>query len=316
MSDLMINMKVLRKCGGELEHDIKCRSLESCSTEECINFMEDIITRNKIGKTCTRNPIESKIVSETFRQDRRPERHVLECIKCRSTSHLKNTCTKNTKINEVQVIDKVHCAEEKEESDQDSVISGNTPVVYYPIENITAFFEVTEVYTHLPQYSKDCYNPINIQDFRICKSQPARGKGYTAVTPCITPVLLNGLEAQVNLDTGELCTCVGKDFLQNILHEWKNHLLLIEGVQFSSSSKNMYHLGIFETNIVFPHPAGSVIMKTAIVVMDNFTSQNAILGNYYLNIYFIDINNHKDRFFTIEENKRQKFSFSNISKQI
>ncbi|MBW0519282.1 hypothetical protein O181_058997 [Austropuccinia psidii MF-1] len=57
-------------------------------------------------------------------------------------------------------------------------------------------------------------------------------------------------------------------------------------------------------------------MKTEIVVMDNCTSQHTILGNDYLNIYGIDINNHKDRYFTIGENKRQKFAFFNIPKQI
>ncbi|MBW0577497.1 hypothetical protein O181_117212 [Austropuccinia psidii MF-1] len=78
----------------------------------------------------------------------------------------------------------------------------------------------------------------------------------------------------------------------------------------------MYPLGILDTNFVFPHPAESVRMKTEIIVMDNCTSQHIILGNYYLNIYGIDINIHKDRYFTIGENKRQKFAFSNIPKQI
>ncbi|MBW0493643.1 hypothetical protein O181_033358 [Austropuccinia psidii MF-1] len=50
--------------------------------------------------------------------------------------------------------------------------------------------------------------------------------------------------------------------------------------------------------------------------MANCTFQNRILGNYYLNVYDIEINNHKDRYLTIGENKRQKFAFSNISKQI
>ena len=45
-------------------------------------------------------------------------------------------------------------------------------------------------------------------------------------------------------------------------------------------------------------------MKTEIVVMDNCTSQHIILGNDYLNIYGIDINNHKDRYFTIGDNKK------------
>ncbi|MBW0568048.1 hypothetical protein O181_107763 [Austropuccinia psidii MF-1] len=78
----------------------------------------------------------------------------------------------------------------------------------------------------------------------------------------------------------------------------------------------MYPLGISDTNVVLPHPAGSVRMKTEIVVMDNCTSQHIILGEDYLNIYGININNHKDRYFTIGENKRQKFAFSNIPKKI
>ncbi|MBW0537964.1 hypothetical protein O181_077679 [Austropuccinia psidii MF-1] len=180
MSETMINMKILRKCGGELEHSIKCRCVEPCSTEEYINAMEDIITRTRIGKTWTKIPMESKMVPKISREDRKPERPVSNCHKCGSTSHLANTCTKITKTNEVQVIEEAQCTEEKEESDLDSAVSEDTPVEDYPIENIKAFFKVTEVHTHLPQYSEDCHNLINIQDARIGKTKPTRGKGYTA----------------------------------------------------------------------------------------------------------------------------------------
>ncbi|MBW0469950.1 hypothetical protein O181_009665 [Austropuccinia psidii MF-1] len=149
----------------------------------------------------------------------------------------------------------------------------------------------------------------------MCKTKPARGKGYTCGASCITSILINDTEAKVNLDTRAFCTCVGKDYLQAMLPGWKDHLLKIVGVDFRSTSDNMYPWGILDTNIVFPHPAGSVRMKTEIVVMDTCTSQHIILGNDYLNNYGIDINNHIDRYFTIEENKRQKFSFSNIPKQ-
>ncbi|MBW0555111.1 hypothetical protein O181_094826 [Austropuccinia psidii MF-1] len=130
--------------------------------------------------------MESKMVPKISREDRRPEKPVLKCHKCGSTSHLANTCTKKTNINEVQVIEEVQCTEEKEESDLDSEVSEDTLVEDYPIENITAFFEVTEVHTHLPQYSEDFHNLINIQDSRICKTKPARGEGYTAGASCIT----------------------------------------------------------------------------------------------------------------------------------
>ncbi|MBW0547843.1 hypothetical protein O181_087558 [Austropuccinia psidii MF-1] len=151
---------------------------------------------------------------------------------------------------------------------------------------------------------------------RMCKTKPSRGKGYTSGASCITSIMIDDTEAKVNLDTGEFCTCVGKYYLQAILPGWKNHLLPIEGVQFSNSSNNMYPLCILHTNLVFPHPEGGVRMKTEIVVMDNCTSQHIILGNDYSKIYGIEINNHKDRYFTTGENKRQKFAFSIIPKQI
>ncbi|MBW0593293.1 hypothetical protein O181_133008 [Austropuccinia psidii MF-1] len=269
MSDTMINMKILRKCGGELEHSIKRRCVEPGSTEDYINAMEDIITRTRIGKAWTKIPMESKMVPKISREDRRPERPVLKCHKCGSTSNFTNTCTKKTKINEVQVFEEVLCTGEKEESDLDYAVSEDTPIEDYPIESITAFFEVTEFHTHSPQYSEDCHTLINIQDARMCKTKPARGRGYTSGASCITSILMNDIEAKVNLDTGAFCTCSGKDYIQAILPGWKNHLLPIEGVQFSSASNNMYPLGIMDTNLVFQHPERSVIMKTDIVVIDN-----------------------------------------------
>ncbi|MBW0490314.1 hypothetical protein O181_030029 [Austropuccinia psidii MF-1] len=153
--------------------------------------MEDIITRRNICKKWTRKPMESKIVPKTSREDRRPEMNVLKCHKCGRTSHLDNTCTKKTKINEVQFISKVQFSEEKEESAKDSSISDDTPAENYPIENITDFFEVTGVNTNLQQYSNNCCNLIDIQDSGIYKAKPARVKGYTAGESCITSVLLN-----------------------------------------------------------------------------------------------------------------------------
>ncbi|MBW0463347.1 hypothetical protein O181_003062 [Austropuccinia psidii MF-1] len=128
--------------------------------------------------------MEAKMVPKISRDDRRPEKPVLRCHKCGINSHLANTCIKKKRINEAQVIEEVQCTEEKEKSYLDSSVSEDTPVEDYPIENIKAFFEVTEIHTHLPQYSEDCHNLINIQDSRMCKTKPARGKGYTAGASC------------------------------------------------------------------------------------------------------------------------------------
>ncbi|MBW0495754.1 hypothetical protein O181_035469 [Austropuccinia psidii MF-1] len=275
----MINMKILRKCGGELENAIKRRCVEPCSTGDNINAMKDIITRTRIGKTWTKITMESKMAPKISREDIRPDKPFLKCHKCGSTSHLSNNCTKRTKINEVQVIEEGQYTEEKEESDQYYAVSEDTQVEDYPIENITAFFEVKKVHTHLPKYSENCYNLINIHDARMCKTKPARGKGHTAGASCITSILMNDIEANVNLATAAFCTCLGKDYHQIILPEWRNHLLPTEGVEFSSFSKDMSPLSILYTKIAFPHCSGRMRIKTEIVVMDTCTSQRIILGN-------------------------------------
>ncbi|MBW0460439.1 hypothetical protein O181_000154 [Austropuccinia psidii MF-1] len=74
----------------------------------------------------------------------------------------------------------------------------------------------------------------------------------------------------------------------------------------------MHPWGILEAEMIFPHH------KEIIRLFDikNCISQHFILENDYLNIYGIDINNHQDRYFTIGENKRQKFAFPLDEKEI
>ncbi|MBW0543217.1 hypothetical protein O181_082932 [Austropuccinia psidii MF-1] len=78
----------------------------------------------------------------------------------------------------------------------------------------------------------------------------------------------------------------------------------------------MHPLGISKEERIFTHPTGSIRFKFEFFVMNNCTSQQFILANDYLNIYGIDINNHKDRYFTIGENKRQKFAFPQEKREI
>ncbi|MBW0519964.1 hypothetical protein O181_059679 [Austropuccinia psidii MF-1] len=46
----MVHIEILKKCGGELEHYLRRRCIEPCSTEEYINALEDIVKRTKIGR--------------------------------------------------------------------------------------------------------------------------------------------------------------------------------------------------------------------------------------------------------------------------
>ncbi|MBW0593841.1 hypothetical protein O181_133556 [Austropuccinia psidii MF-1] len=128
--------------------------------------------------------------------------------------------------------------------------------------------------------------------------------------------MVGNQEAKVNLDTGEYCTCVGKGYLKTIVPDWEEKLIPIQGVKFSSASKSMKPLGIIYVTFIFPHPSQCIRLKVEFVVMDNCTSDHFILGNDFLSIYGIDISNQKDRYFTIGDNKRQKFGFFNNKQQI
>ncbi|MBW0539169.1 hypothetical protein O181_078884 [Austropuccinia psidii MF-1] len=50
--------------------------------------------------------------------------------------------------------------------------------------------------------------------------------------------------------------------------------------------------------------------------MENCSSKHFILGNDYLIIYGIDLHDNKDRYFTIGDNKHQKFAFLPFKRQI
>ncbi|MBW0485261.1 hypothetical protein O181_024976 [Austropuccinia psidii MF-1] len=150
----------------------------------------------------------------------------------------------------------------------------------------------------------------------MCKTKPAKGKGYTSGETFIISILMNDVKAKVNLDKGQFCTCVHNDCLQCIVPKSKDNLLPIEDGQFRNSRNNMYPLDILDTDFVFPHHTGSLRMRKEIVLMETFTYQHIILGNDYLNTYGIEILNHEDRYFRIGGNERQKFASSNMSKQI
>ncbi|MBW0505844.1 hypothetical protein O181_045559 [Austropuccinia psidii MF-1] len=157
---------------------------------------------------------------------------------------------------------------------------------------------------------------IHAKGAEMQKIKPSRGKGYTDRESLITNIVINSITSNLHLDSGSFCTCGGKDYLDRICSNSRESLLPIEVIKFNSASKDMHLLGIFEAGMIFPHPAGSLRFKVVLVVMNNCTSKHFIFGNDYLNIYGLDIHNHKDRYFAIGESKRQKFAFPPEKREI
>ncbi|MBW0590660.1 hypothetical protein O181_130375 [Austropuccinia psidii MF-1] len=102
MSQKMVHMKILEKCGGELEHSLRSRCIEPCSTEMYINTLEDIVTRKKIGRTGKKFDIKSpNKPRETFNPNTSNSNEQRKCHKCGGLGNLANNCLIKAKINKI-----------------------------------------------------------------------------------------------------------------------------------------------------------------------------------------------------------------------
>ncbi|MBW0569100.1 hypothetical protein O181_108815 [Austropuccinia psidii MF-1] len=309
----MVHMKILKKCVCELEHSLRGRCIEPCSTEEYLKALEDIVTRIKICRTWKKLDIKSpnkQFIKRdkskaAFNPNTTNNNEQIKWHKCGGIGNLANNCLKKAKINEIveteEESDSENDAEESETSESDEINITNAQ-----INNIDLIYEVLDVNSNLPQVGTSDTNLTNIQDAKLYRTKPEKGMGYTAGKSSISIVMVGNQEAKLNLDTGRYCTCVGKSYLKTIVPDWEENLIPIQGVKFSNESESMKPLGIIDLTLIFPHPSQCIGLKVEFVVMDNCISKHFILGNDYLSIYGIDdIPNQKNRYFTIGDNKRQ-----------
>ncbi|MBW0537103.1 hypothetical protein O181_076818 [Austropuccinia psidii MF-1] len=105
----MVHIKILNKCGGELENSLRSRHIEPCSTEEYINALEEIVTRTKIGRNWKKLDIKSPnkpfIKKDKPRGTLKPNTYnnngQRSCNKCGGIGHFDNNCLKKAKITEI-----------------------------------------------------------------------------------------------------------------------------------------------------------------------------------------------------------------------
>ncbi|MBW0542609.1 hypothetical protein O181_082324 [Austropuccinia psidii MF-1] len=51
MLEFIIHRKILRQCGGDLEHAVKSRTSEQASVEDIISILEEVTARTRIGSS-------------------------------------------------------------------------------------------------------------------------------------------------------------------------------------------------------------------------------------------------------------------------
>ncbi|MBW0511980.1 hypothetical protein O181_051695 [Austropuccinia psidii MF-1] len=128
MSQTMVYMKIFKKCGGELEHSLRSRCIEPCSTEEYINALEDIVTRTKIGRTwkkldikCTNKPFIKKYKPrEPFKTNTPNSNEERKCHRCGGIGHLANNCLKRARFHEIVETEDQNDKEEESDFEKDT----------------------------------------------------------------------------------------------------------------------------------------------------------------------------------------------------
>ncbi|MBW0552629.1 hypothetical protein O181_092344 [Austropuccinia psidii MF-1] len=108
MSEFMIHRKILRQCGGNLEHAVRSSTTEQSSAEDIINILGEVTTRTRIGSS--RVNLETRFNTPWKDSvDKNPEENsnnmkyksadiIRKCHICQSTTHLANSCPKKGKI--------------------------------------------------------------------------------------------------------------------------------------------------------------------------------------------------------------------------
>ncbi|MBW0524607.1 hypothetical protein O181_064322 [Austropuccinia psidii MF-1] len=164
MSEFMIHRKILRQCGGDLEHAVKSRTTEKSLAEDIVNILEEVTTRTRIVssrvnlKTRFNTPWKDSV-------DKNPKENsnnvkyksadiIRKCHIFQSTTHLANTCPKRGEINEIDIKkepdgEKDDNIIEENSDDKSSIFSEYSK----DIENINATFDIMESYSHLSQLS-------------------------------------------------------------------------------------------------------------------------------------------------------------------
>ncbi|MBW0502432.1 hypothetical protein O181_042147 [Austropuccinia psidii MF-1] len=107
MSQKTVHIKVLKRCGGELEYALRTRCIEPFSTEEYINPLEDIVTRTKTGRTWKKAHIKSPNkpfikkyeTRETFKPNTLNSNEQRKCHKCGGIGHLAHDFLQKAQIN-------------------------------------------------------------------------------------------------------------------------------------------------------------------------------------------------------------------------
>ncbi|MBW0481960.1 hypothetical protein O181_021675 [Austropuccinia psidii MF-1] len=109
------------------------------------------------------------------------------------------------------------------------------------------------------------------------------------------------------IDSGEHCSIMAKDYLDNQFPNWENQLLPTKAKKFKSASGKMKTIGSIIKEVIICHRKVNIRLKPEFFVLDDSHIQLFLLGTDHQRMYGIDIYNSKNRHITIGKKKEKRF---------
>ncbi|MBW0502719.1 hypothetical protein O181_042434 [Austropuccinia psidii MF-1] len=124
------SQKILRQCGGDLEHSVKTRTTEQSSEEDIINILEEVTTRARISSSRVnlKTRLDMPLKDSADKNPKENSNHmkyksediIRKCHIFQNNTHLANSCPRKGKINEIEIEKKPDIKEDNELIEENS----------------------------------------------------------------------------------------------------------------------------------------------------------------------------------------------------
>ncbi|MBW0531535.1 hypothetical protein O181_071250 [Austropuccinia psidii MF-1] len=127
------------------------------------------------------------------------------------------------------------------------------------------------------------------QDAQTFLVTPTKEMEYIHGTATKMTVCIDNAQHQLRIDSGEHCSIVARNYLDNHFPNWEKQLLPTKAKNFKSASGKMTSIGKINKEIIIPHRKGNIRLNLEFVVLDDAHIQGFLLGTDYQRMYGIDI---------------------------
>ncbi|MBW0565700.1 hypothetical protein O181_105415 [Austropuccinia psidii MF-1] len=116
------------------------------------------------------------------------------------------------------------------------------------------------------------------QDAQTFIVTPTKGMAYIHGTAKKMTVCIDNSQHPLIIDSGEHCSIVSKNYLNNHFLNWEKKLLPTKEKKLKSASGKMKSIGKIIKKIIIPHRKGNIRLKPEFVVLDDAHIQGFLLG--------------------------------------